>query len=330
LVVDAMKLKRAVVAVVAVSVLALSACAQVGSNAGGGAYPSRTIELIIPYGAGGGTDLSARILADQLKVALGQEVVVRNVGGGGGAVGLTEVFRAKPDGYTLGIGTGTNMTVLPNTTEVAYKPNDFAFVGGFLEWQYALLTNRATPVNSVEELQAWAATPGNRVISSETGGLGIQTLGVAFLASKLGFTYDVVPSESGNESSLRLLAGDANVSVSSPATNATGLASGDIKPVVVMSPSWPELEQKGVRTTQDLYGFSLINRNVLIAPPGTPDDVMQKLEAALKSAMADPGVQKKINDLGNPATFLSGADAKRENEELLTTYGALIDQIGLS
>lgn len=85
------------------------------------AYPEKPIELIVPYGPGGGTDLSARVLAPAIEKILGQPVVVVNKPGGGGAKALTQIYASKPDGYTIALGTGSNMTIIPHATEVAYK-----------------------------------------------------------------------------------------------------------------------------------------------------------------------------------------------------------------
>jgi len=292
-------------------------------------YPDRPITLIVPYGPGGGTDLSARVLANEMEDILGQPVVVENVAGGGGAVGLTRLFNSEPDGYMIGVGTGSNTTIAPHAIDVGYDPLEFTYLAGYYGWTYAVLVHPSLPVNSVAELAEWGRNNPGGIINSTSGGYGIHDVAMALFAEAAGgIDYRTLPNSSAAETTMRLLAGDANLTFGSPATNLPHVHEGSIKALGVVSDLIdPALEELDLEMTQDALGFSLINRTVVLAPPGLPEDVRATLEAAIEEATTRESVQERLAQLSLPLAFKPGNEALEEVTEIYHRYGEIIERL---
>lgn len=289
-------------------------------------YPDRPITFIIPYGPGGGTDISGRALAVELEKLLGQPVVVENVEGGGGAVGLTGLYNADPDGYTIGVGTGSNTTIAPHATDVGYDPLKFSYVASYYGWPYMALVNPSVPATNLEELAAWAKANPGALINSTSGGYGIHDVAMALFSQAVGgIDYRTLPNNSAAETTTRILAGDANLTFGSPATNMEHVQAGSMKALGVVSDvSVPALDEMKLEKSQDALGFALINRTVVLAPPGLPEDIRVKLEEAVATAVKAPEVIKQLDQLGLPILYKPGAEALTETTETFNTYGTII------
>lgn len=293
-------------------------------------YPTKPITFIVPYGPGGTTDLSGRIMAQALENILGQPVVVENKEGGGGAVGLSLLYKAAPDGYTIAVGTGTNTTVAPHTAQVAYDPLKMSYIAGYGEWRYALLASSKMGWKTVEEMAAWGKANSGKVILSTTGGFGLLDVGMGLVAKNNGgFEYRTLPSNSAAESIARQLAGDANIRVGSPGTNMDYVRDGTFTPLLIMSNSWPELEKMGVPKAKDKYGFSLANNFTIIGPPGLPEPIRQKLEDTVATAMKDQATLDRLKKLSDDDyAFKTSSDVKAETEKLYKDFGVIVEQLG--
>jgi tripartite-type tricarboxylate transporter receptor subunit TctC len=276
-------------------------------------YPNRPITIIVGYGAGGSTDLATRVVAAHMEKTLGQPIVIENKTGGNGAVGTQAVFNAAPDGYTLGMTSGSILTVLPWTMDLGFDPLKLTFIGSVLESRYALFTGANSKFSTIEELIDWAKAHPNELVAANSGGFGLPDIAMAQLSDAVGgITYRTLPTSGGAEQVVKLLAGDADVAPNSAAPTKPHLASGKIRPLLVLSPDWPELEKMGVPVAQKLYGFSVRNLSALVAPPGLPEDIRQKLEDALKAAMDDPEVRKRMDEgVGENTDFKTGAEIKQ-------------------
>ena len=292
-------------------------------------YPDRPITFIIPYGPGGGTDISGRVLANELERILGQPVVVENVEGGGGAVGLTKLFNAEPDGYTIGVGTGSNTTIAPHAVEVGYDPLKFSYISGYFGWTYMVLVNPSVPATNMEELVTWAKANPGALISSTSGGYGIHDVAAALFSEAAGgIEYRTLPNNSAAETTARILAGDANLTFGSPATNLEHVKAGSMRALAIISDvSVPALDELGIEKTADVLDFSLINRTVVLAPPGLPEEIRAKLEDAVREATETKVVQDQLVALSFTPNFKPGADSLAETTEIFTTYGEIIKRL---
>lgn len=293
-------------------------------------YPTKPINMIIPYGPGGTTDLSGRIMAKALENILGQPVVVENKEGGGGAVGLSLLAKAAPDGYTIAVGTGSNTTVAPHTVDVAYDPLKMSYLAGYGEWRYALMATSKMGWKTTDDMAAWGNANPGKVILGTTGGFGLLDLGMALVSNKTNkFEYRTLPSNSAAESISRQIAGDVNVRIGSPGTNMDYVRDGTFTPLLIMGDSWPELEKMGIAKAKDKYGFSLANDFALIAPPNMPEPIRQKLEDAVSTAMKDKDTLAKLSKLSDDDyKFKTGADLKSQTAKLFNEFGALVEQLG--
>ena len=147
------------------------------------------------YGAGGATDLAARIVADHMEKTLGQPITVENRPGGNGTVGTRAVSMAAPDGYTLGMTSGSILTVLPWTMDVGFDPLKLTFIGSTHESFYALFVKGDSPWKTVQELVAHAKAHPHQLVTANSGGFGLPDIGMAQLAKATGgIEYRTVPT----------------------------------------------------------------------------------------------------------------------------------------
>lgn len=309
--------------------VALAAAMFAGVPAMAQDYPNKPITFIIPYGPGGGTDISGRALAAELERILGQPVVVENVEGGGGAVGLTQLFNTAPDGYTIGVGTGSNTTIAPHAVEVGYDPLAFSYIAGYFGWTYMVLVNPSVPATNMQELVDWAKANPGALISSTSGGYGIHDVAAALFSEAAGgIEYRTLPNNSAAETTQRILAGDANLTFGSPATNLEHVKAGNMRALAIISDvSVPALDELGIEMTEDVLDFSLINRTVVLAPPGLPQDIRARLEAAVAQAMESEAIQQQLVDLSFTPNFKTGPDALAETTEIFNIYGEIITRL---
>lgn len=310
--------------------LAVAAIAfMIGASSALAEYPEKPITMVVPYGAGGGTDLAARVLADEMQKILGQPVVVKNDAGGGGAVALAGVYNAKPDGYTIAVGTGSNTSIIPFSTQVAYDPLKFTYVASYFGWPYVVVVNPSVPAKTLQEVVAWAKANPRKLVAVTTGGFNIHEIGIGLLAEKSGgFDYRTLPTNSAAEGTTRMLAGDANYASGSPVTYLEHIKAGTLRPLAIVSDvSNADLDALKLPNMKDLYDFQLVNTTVVIAPPGLPEDIRAKLEGAIKQAVENPDVVKRVNDLGFPIQFAPGPEALKVTEALQELYKPVVEQL---
>jgi tripartite-type tricarboxylate transporter receptor subunit TctC len=264
-------------------------------------FPTRPITLIVPYTPGGGNDAMARVVADKMSVALRQQIVIENRGGAGGSIATRQVARATPDGYTLGLGgTGTlaiDPTLYPN---VGYDPRkDFAPVGLIATSALIVLVNPSVPAKTLEEFIALAkAEPGKIDFASAGSGSGIH-LGTELLAYMAGIKMTHIPYK-GSAPALTDLVGGHVALYFSSLPPAVGLVrEGKVRALAVTGPTRakvfpdiPTVAQAG------LPGFEAVLHYGIVAPAGTPRPVIDKLNAAMRTALASPDVQARIDTDG--------------------------------
>lgn len=285
-------------------------------------YPARPIRLIVGYGAGGATDLAARTVAAHMEKTLGQPITVENRPGGNGTVGTRAVFTAAPDGYTIGMTSGSILTVLPWTMDIGFDPLKLTFLGSTHESFYALFVRSDSPWKTVQELVAHAKAHPNQLVTANSGGFGLPDIAMAQLAKATGgFQYRTVPTSGGAEQVLKLLSGDVQAEANSAAATLSHLRSGAIRALLVFSTAWPDLEKMGVPLSSKVYGFSARNLSAVVAPPALPEAIRTRLADALAKAMTDPDTLGKLEKIGEQIEYKTGpqirdAAAKVQAEQL--------------
>jgi tripartite-type tricarboxylate transporter receptor subunit TctC len=270
-------------------VLMAPACAQ--------NYPTRPITLIVPYAAGGGNDLMARVVADKMSAALGQPIVVENRGGAGGSIATRAVAHAEPDGYTLGLGgTGTlaiDPSLYPN---VGYDPRrDFAPVGLIATSALVVLVNPQVPATTVPELIALARRdPGKLTFASAGVGSGIH-LAAELFAAMAGVKLTHIPYKGSAPALTDLIGGHVAIYFSSLPPAIGLVKDGKARALAVTgpqrSPIFPELPTVA---ESGLPGYAAVLHYGIVAPARTPKPVIDRLAAALRAAIASPDVQQRI------------------------------------
>jgi tripartite-type tricarboxylate transporter receptor subunit TctC len=262
-------------------------------------FPSRPVTMIVPLAVGGSTDVIARIVAEGMRASLGQPVVVENVTGAGGTLGVGRVARAAPDGYTISLGQwGTNMA------NGAIYPLQYDIIGDFepvalIANQPFLIDSRKTlPAKDLKELIAWLkanpdkATEGNSGIGTPSHVAGI------LLQNTLGIRWQMVPYRSAGLSMGDLVAGQIDILLDTPAVSLPQVNGGLIKAYAVtaksriaVAPDIPTVDEAG------LPGFYFSFWHAIWVPKGTPKPIIAKLNEAVVNALADPLVRKRLTDI---------------------------------
>ncbi len=260
-------------------------------------YPARPITLVVPYAAGGGNDVMARIVADKMSVALGQPIVIENRGGAGGSIATRAVAHADPDGYTLGLGgTGTlaiDPTLYPNA---GYDPRkDFAPVGLIATSALVVLVNPQVPAKTIPELIDLAKRePGQLTFASAGVGSGIH-LGAELFAYMAGIKLTHIPYKGSAPALTDLIGGHVSIYFSSLPPAIGLVKDGKARALAVTGPTrssiFPDLPTVAEAA---LPGYAAVLHYGIVAPARTPKPVVDRLAAALRTAIASPDVQQKI------------------------------------
>ena len=283
-------------------------------------WPSRTVRLVVAYPPGGATDVYGRMLASSMQKVLGQPVVVDNRAGAGGAVGLNEVAKAAPDGYTLGLGLGA-MTIMPSL----YKNLPFDVVRDFkpvslvLYTQNVVIVPASAPMTSMKDLIAFAkANPGK--LNYASSGLGATPhLSMELLKTKAGIAIEHIPYKGDAPAMTDLLAGRVQMYSTTIGGVIQHIRSGRVRALAVTGktrasvlPDIPTMEEAG------LQDYEIVSWYGVIAPAQTPNPIVERLNAALVEVVADPVVRDQIIASGaQPATSTPAQFAELVKNDLV-------------
>jgi tripartite-type tricarboxylate transporter receptor subunit TctC len=275
-------------------------CAVAAPVAAQDAWPSRPIRLIVPFGAGGTTDLTARVLGIPLSQRLGQPVVVENRAGAGGNVGSDACAKAAPDGYTLCIGTISSHAI--NNAVYARMPydnlRDFAPIALISVQPNALFVPASSPANSVAELVAlMRAQPGRFNYASSGVGTSIHLAGVLF-TQLTGTTAEHVPYRSSGELMTALMSGDVQMAFDNLSSGMPHVQAGRLKLLGVASPQRVAIAPDAPTVAEALPGFESLTWGVLFAPAGTPRPIIERLNREVNAVLQSPEVATRFAELG--------------------------------
>ncbi|MBV9971027.1 MAG: tripartite tricarboxylate transporter substrate binding protein BugD [Xanthobacteraceae bacterium] len=265
-------------------------------------FPGRPITLIVPFSAGGTTDVTARIVAEHMSRTLGQQVVVENIGGAGGTIGTARAMRAVPDGYTIIMGQmGTHAAAVALYPNLPYKPDvDFEPIGLASSIPAIIVARKDFPANDLRTFAAYVKANADKLNVAHSGvGSVFFTTGL-LLNSILGVRPTMVPFNGGAPAVSALVGGQVDyMSADVPAAVAQ-VQAGAIKAFAVgtktRNPVLPDVPTAG---EAGLPEYQASAWNGLFAPRSTPAPVLEKLENALDKALDDPGTRKRLLDLGS-------------------------------
>jgi tripartite-type tricarboxylate transporter receptor subunit TctC len=267
-------------------------------------YPNRPITLVVPYAAGGGNDVMARIVGEKMSRTLGQQVVIDNRPGAGGALATRQVAKATPDGYTLVIGgTGSlavNPTLLPNVGYDVRK--DFASVGMIGSSAMIVLINPGIAAKTIPEMIALAKKePGKYTYASAGVGSGIH-LGAELFAYMAGVKLVHVPYKGTGPALTDLLGGHVSMYFSSLPSAISLVKEGQVRALAVTGVKRSDVFPDTPTVAETLPGFEAVLRYGIVAPAGTPRPIVDKLNAALRQALAEPDTIARMARDGTEAS----------------------------
>src|ERR1700730_1793451 len=259
-------------------------------------YPSRPITIIAPFPPGGPSDALARILSGPLEAALGQPIVIENVGGAGGTIGAARVARAEPDGYTLLIGQWGTQVVNPITYNLTYNAaSDFAPIALLANTPQIIIARKDFPASDVRELIAWLKANPDKAQAATVGAAGGAQVAGMYFQQVTGTRFGFVPYRGGAPAMQDLMAGRVDIMFDQAANAIAQVRAGTIKAYAVMTearwhlaPDIPTIDEAGAQ------GLHVSYWQALFAPKTTPPDVIAKVNGAVLRALADPKVQQSF------------------------------------
>jgi tripartite-type tricarboxylate transporter receptor subunit TctC len=279
------------------------------------AYPSRPVTMIVPFAAGGPTDVVARVVAEGMKTSLGQTIIIENVAGADGTLGVGRAARAAPDGYTLSVGQLGTHVLNGAVYSLRYDlVKDFEPISLLSSNPYILVTNKTSPAKDLRELIAWAKS------NEDKASVGVAStthrLVAAYFQNMTGTKLLIVPYRGAAPALQGVIAGDIAMLFDQPSNSLPQLRAGNTKAYGVTSkkrltslPEIPTLDEAG------LAGFDLSVWNAVWAPRGTPKDIITKVNAAVAASLADAGVRQRLADIEQEIPELS-----QQTSEALAVY----------
>jgi len=297
-------------------------------------WPNKPIRMIVPFPAGSFTDTVARVVSEKLTKALGQPVVVENKAGANGLIGVGEVAKSAPDGYTLLVTNSSSITINPQIYKKGnYKPKDFAPVTLVLEAPFILVTNpewsQKNSVGSVSDLVRFASQHPGKISYGSAGPGNIAHLSFAMLNNRAKINTTHVPYKSAAQAELAVISGELDTAFD-PWTALPHIKAGKLKPLAVSStkrmtqlPDVPTVEEAGFAPFNATFWIGML------APAGTPPQIIQKLHTITRGALDDAKAKGALSQQGDVVMVDPENFAKRiEKEE--ANWAAVIQREGIT
>lgn len=295
-------------------VSACGAAGQVGDDAE--SYPRKPVHVVVPYAAGGPTDLAGRASSRCLSDELGKPFVVENKPGGAGAIGINEMVAGKPDGYTLAIATIGNMVVAPYVAEgVRYRSNDITPIGKIYEIPSVLVVGDHAPYRDAREFLRAAKDAPKTIRVATPGASTLYHVELRRLAKLYGIEVRLIPFNGTSEAMTALLGGNADAAFVDASQNIVEqIDSGQLRALATGADQQVSYLD-GVPTLSEL-GFPELTHTTsffaLSAPAETPQPIVGKLTASLRQCLSDPEVKKRLGEDYLPTEFVGSESIKSE------------------
>ena len=269
-------------------------------------FPERNITLIVPFAAGGASDVSSRIMAESMTKTLGQSIIIENVAGAGGATGSLRGKNAKPDGYTIGFAhMGTHAAAMSTTTKLPYDPRvDFDYLGIHLVTPHLMITRKDFPANTLAEYIDYAKKNGKNLKIAHNGAGSLSHLTCVVFFQQIGVEPTYVVYRGYGQTINDILSGAVDGTCELIASTRNHVLPGAVKAFAVATndgsrspllPDVPSSKEGGLPT------FQIESWLGLYAPKGIPAPILAKLREAVAKALDDPDVKKKFQDIGGLA-----------------------------
>lgn len=292
-------------------------------------FPSRPVNIVVPYSAGGGTDLQARALASVADQYFGQPVVVSTKPGGGGAVGTSYVAKSRPDGYTLLYAVPAVVVIKPYMTTTPYKFEDLEPVIRVNDSPRVLVANKNTPWQTLDELIAYAKKNPGKVKYASSGPGTTTHIAIEGFAYAAGIKLTHVPFKGCAKAITGLLGGHVSLFGSIPSESFQYLKTGDMKALAVFTekrlpglPDVPTLIEKNI-------DFSDSSTRALFIPKNTPPEIKEALHSGFKKTLADKSFQAMFKKLSEPVSYMDGDSFQKILKKQQVFYGEVLEKVGL-
>jgi tripartite-type tricarboxylate transporter receptor subunit TctC len=266
-------------------------------------YPNKPITVIVPFAAGGPTDVVTRLVGEHMSRTLGQTLVVENIGGAGGTLGMTRAAQAQPDGYTIAVGNmGTQSAAPALYPNLKYDPaKSFAQVGIVNYTPQSIVAKKDTSAKTLREFIDYLKANNTKLTYGHAGVGSISHVSGLVFNAKFGLTPNLVPYRGTGPAIRDLVGGQIDYMVDQSLNVIPQIQAGTIKAYAVAAPERLASLADVPTTGEAGVDFIFSAWNAMVAPKGTPDEIVAKLADALSKALDDPAIQKRYVDLGSSA-----------------------------
>jgi tripartite-type tricarboxylate transporter receptor subunit TctC len=295
------------------------------------AWPSRPIQLVHGFGAGGNADVVARLIGQRLQTLLKQPVVIDIKSGAGGSIATNFVAKARPDGYSLVMLTGAHTVSAALTRSQPYDPvKDFAFISTVSSFPFVVAVRAEHPAKTLADLMAMARQEPGKITFTSVGVGSTQHMVGELLGASAGVKLVHVPYRGGGAPVQSVIGGDVDILADTLTVATPHIRSGRLRALGVTSAqAWPSMP--GVPTVgATLPGFEVLSWLGLAAPAGTPDAVIRLLNAETRRALQDPELQKTLADLGSQAAPNSPQEMRAMVEQDIVRWRAVVEKAGIA
>lgn len=317
--------------------LSIALAASVALATPGGAwaqadYPARNITLVLPFGAGGIADITARIVGDALGNKLGQQITIMNQPGAGGLTAARAVLNAPADGYTLALlSNGTAISASLFESQQFDPVNEFLPISSMAYFDFVFATRADGELKTLQDVLAAAkADPGALNVGTINVGSS-QNLAAELFKSASGVDFTIIPYKATPDLVVAMLGGDLDVIIDSQTALKTPIEEGQATVVAASGPvRSPLLPDVPTAIEQGVPGFEVTSWNAIFAPAGTPPEIVDRLNAALVEVLADPAVQQRFAELGVEARSSTPEEIGQRLADDIAKWGDVIREAGIS
>jgi tripartite-type tricarboxylate transporter receptor subunit TctC len=288
-------------------------------------YPKKPITLIVPYAAGGGSDISARILQAYAEAELGISMTIVNVPGGGGEIGFTQIAKAAPDGYTIGYLNAPSCVTAYLDREVQYDFDSYEYIITQTLTPRLIAVTKDSPFNSIQEFVDYAKqNPGDLTVAN-TGVGGFAHITTLALEQTCGIQLTSVPFDGGSQALTALMGKQVDAAPLAFAESKNAADNGDIR-ILGLYTEEPSDLFPGVPTFVSAgYNIVMVGAQPLVAPAGTPHEIVGYLYEKFAKVFENPEYIAKMQDAGNTITSKDGAETEKIIRDMLISYKPLMD-----
>ena len=295
-------------------------------------YPSKPIHILVPYAPGGISDIASRILGAKLTEAWGQQVLVENRPGGNGFIAMAAAAKAAPDGYTMVMATGGDVAINPAMfKEMPYDvERDLAPIAMVSDAPLVLAAHGGAPYNTVADVIAAAKAQPGRISVATPGNGSINQIVLEWMALNTGTQFQHVPYKGGAPAAAALAAGDIPLGVLASSSVAPHVKSGRVRVLAVtmakrstLNPEWPTLQQEGVKEVD------ASNWTALFAPKGTPQPVIDKLNAEIVKILNMPDVKERFAGGGVEVIPSSAAELDKRTAQEFERFKVIVQKANI-